>query len=386
MTPPDTAAPRGRIGAIDALRGLVMLLMLVDHVREFFYLHAQVTDPMTLPATPPGLAWTRLASHVCAPVFILLAGLSAHLYGQRNGRRAAAGFLLTRGLLLVALEVTLVNLAWTLSPVPPMLYLQVIWAIGLSMIALAGLLWLPRPALAAVALAIMLGHNLLDGLVLAPGEGGFVPWAILHQRALIALPWPWEAARTSYPVLPWIGVAAAGYVLGPLFAPAVDPRARRRRLIALGLAAVAAFLVLRGLNGYGEPAPWQPGATPLATALSFLNLTKYPPSADFVLATLGLGLLLLALFEVLPAGGPGWLRVFGGAPLFFYLLHLWLLRLLYEGGLALGLAAPGSGRVEAPSPAALWLIAAVLALPLHAACAWMTGLKRRSRSRILRYL
>ncbi|MEH3148442.1 MAG: heparan-alpha-glucosaminide N-acetyltransferase domain-containing protein [Methylobacterium frigidaeris] len=385
MTPTDTASgPRGRIGAIDALRGLVMLLMVVDHVREFFYLHAQVGDPMNLAVTPPGLALTRMSSHLCAPVFILLAGLSANLYAQKNGRRAACTFLLTRGLLLIVLELTLVNLAWTRSLFPPVLYLQVIWAIGISMVALAALLWLPRPALAALALVVMLGHNGLDGVVLAPGQGGYVPWTILHQRGLIAL--PWGGARTSYPVLPWIGVVAAGYALGPLFAPGVGVGERRRRLLALGAASLAAFLVLRGLAGYGDPVPWQAGKTWDASALWFVNLTKYPPSACFLLLTLGAGLLLLAVLEALPQDRLGWLRVFGGAPLFFYVAHLWLLRVLHDGALGLGLASPASGRVELGSPAQIWLVTALLCLPLHAACRWMVGVKRRSRSAVLRYL
>ncbi len=371
-----------RIGSIDALRGLVMLLMLVDHVREFFYLHAQVRDPMDLAATPPDLFLTRAASHLCAPVFVLLTGLSACLYGQKHGRRSTAAFLLKRGLLLILLEVTLVSFAWAGSVRPSILYLQVIWVIGLCMVALAGLLWLPRLALVAGALALMLGHNLLDGIAIRADEPGYVLWSILHQRGMIALPWG-GLARTSYPLLPWIGVIAAGYALGPLFAGGVDPARRRARLLGLGAAALVGFLALRVLNGYGEPVPWQPGATPLATALSFVNLTKYPPSADFLLLTLGLG--LLALFETLPQRLLGGLRVFGGAPLFFYLLHLALLRFLYDGAAALGLAG-ASGRVEAGSPLALWLIAAAVSVPLWLACRAMVRLKRASTWPALSYL
>ncbi|KMO30212.1 DUF1624 domain-containing protein [Methylobacterium aquaticum] len=381
MTATGAPAPDARIGAIDALRGVVMLLMLVDHVRDIFYVHAQLRDPMDLGVTAPALALTRLTSHLCAPVFLLLAGLSACLYAGRNGTRAASRFLLTRGLFLVLLELTLVNLAWTGRILPPVLYLQVIWAIGLAMIALAGLVWLPRPALAAVACLIMLGHNLLDGIVLAPDQAGYTLWSILHQRGLLTL--PWGVARTSYPVLPWIGVAAAGYVLGPWFAR--DPAVRRRRLLALGAAALAGFLVLRGLNGYGDPTPWQAGPTLGATILSFLNLTKYPPSADFLLLTLGLGLCLLALCEALPAGRLAWLRVFGGAPLFFYLAHLWLLRGLYDLALAAGLTG-ASGKVELGSPGQLWLVALVLGPPLFLACRWMVGLKRQRRHPVLSYL
>ncbi|WP_432443211.1 DUF1624 domain-containing protein [Methylobacterium aquaticum] len=377
---PDTA-PAPRIGAIDALRGFVMLLMLVDHVRDIFYLHAQVRDPMDLSVTPAALAMTRLTSHLCAPIFILLTGLSASLYAARHGTGSGSRFLLTRGLFLIGLELTVVNLAWTGQILPPVLYLQVIWAIGLAMIALAGLLWLPRAALVGIALLIMLGHNLLDGIVLAPDQDGYVLWSILHQRGLVDL--PWGVARTSYPVLPWIGVAAAGYALGPYYA--LDPVARRGRLLALGAAALVGFLVLRGLDGYGDPSPWQAGPSLGGTILSFLNLTKYPPSADFLLLTLGLGLWLLALFEAWPAPRLAWLRVFGGAPLFFYLLHLWLLRGLYALATAAGLTG-ASGKVELGSPGQLWLVALVLGPPLYLACRWMVGLKRRGRHPVLRYL
>ena len=383
---PDTAAgaPRTRIGSIDALRGLVMLLMLVDHVREFFYLHAQVGDPVDLAATPPDLFLTRAASHICAPVFLLLTGLSASLYGQKHGDRAAtSAFLLKRGLLLILLEITLVNLAWTRSLFPPILYLQVIWAIGISMVALAGLLWLPRALLAGLALAIMFGHNLLDPVRLAPEETGYALWSILHQRGM--LPLPWGMARTSYPVLPWIGVIAAGYALGPLFADRTPPDVRQRRLLVLSGGLLAAFLILRGLNGYGDPVPWQAGATPALSALAFVNLTKYPASADFLLLTIGLGLALLALFERLPAASLGGLRTFGGAPLFFYLAHLWLLRVIHDAAAGSGLAG-SSGRIELAAPWQIWLAAAAQSLPLWVACRWMVGLKRRAAWPGLSYL
>nr|USU31556.1 heparan-alpha-glucosaminide N-acetyltransferase domain-containing protein [Methylobacterium sp. OTU13CASTA1] len=381
MTISGPARPTGRIAAIDALRGLVMLLMLVDHVREFFFLHAQVRDPMDLAATEPGLFWTRTASHICAPVFVLLTGLSASLYaakqntGKHGDRAKASAFMLKRGLILVLLEVTLVNVAWTRSLLPPILYLQVIWAIGISMIALAGLLWLPRAALIGVALAIMLGHNLLTSFALVPGETGYILWTILHQRGFIDL--PWGVARTSYPVLPWIGVIAAGYALGPWFVGTMPGPTRRRRLLGLGAAALAGFAILRGLNGYGEPVPWQAGASWDATLRAFLNLTKYPPSADFLLATLGPGLILLAWLEAVPPRRLAWLCTFGGVPLFFYVTHLYALRLLHDGLLWAGLAG-SAGRIETPGPGYLWLIAAALSLALYPACRWAVRFKRRS--------
>ncbi|CAM3213876.1 DUF1624 domain-containing protein [Corallococcus soli] len=378
-------ASAGRIVAIDALRGFVMLLMLVDHAREFFYMHAQVSDPVNLATTPPGLFFTRLAAHLCAPVFVALTGLSAWLYGQRRGgKRAASAFLLKRGAFLVLLELTLVNFAWTFSLAPSTYFLQVIWAIGWSMIALAGLLWLPKPALLAVGFAIVFGHNLLDPISFAPGEPGSALWAIFHDRGFIELPWD-ARARTSYPLAPWIGVIALGHVIGPWFSSAVDVGTRRRRLCFLGASALTLFMALRLLNGYGEPVPWVVGATPLKTVISFLNLTKYPPSLDFLLLTLGVGALLLALLERMPARGLALLTTFGAAPLFFYLAHLYLLHGL--NSVALLAFGPNQGAFfSVPDIAALWGLAAVLLLPLGFACRWFVNLKARTNSAWMSYL
>ncbi|OJT26562.1 hypothetical protein BO221_00515 [Archangium sp. Cb G35] len=375
----------GRIVAIDALRGLVMLLMLVDHAREFFYLHAQVGDPVNVAATPPGLFFTRLTAHLCAPVFVALTGLSAWLYGQRRGgRRAASEFLLKRGLFLVLLELTLVNFAWTFSLTPRTYYLQVIWAIGLSMIALSGLLWLPRPVLIGVGLAIVFGHNLLDPIALEAGTPGATLWAILHDRAFIELPWG-ARARTSYPILPWIGVIALGHGVGPWFAAQLGPAVRRFRLYALGLAALTLFILLRMVNVYGEPVPWESGATPLLTLISFLNLTKYPPSLDFLLLTLGVGALLLAMLERLPLGLQTLLSTFGAAPLFFYLVHLYLLHGL--NNVALALFGPNQGALfSVPNVFSLWVLAALVSFPLWFACRWFVGLKSRTQSAWMSYL
>ncbi|MFP2928583.1 DUF1624 domain-containing protein [Pyxidicoccus sp. 3LG] len=374
-----------RIVTIDALRGFVMLLMLVDHAREFFYMHAQVSDPVNLATTPPDLFFTRLAAHLCAPVFVALTGLSAWLYGQRRGgKRAASEFLLKRGLFLIVLELTLVNFAWTFSLAPATWFLQVIWAIGWSMVALAGLLWLPGFALLAVGLAIVFGHNLLDSLSVEPGQPGAALWAILHDRGYIALPWD-ARARTSYPLLPWIGVIALGHAIGPWFAPSTDAAKRRRRLWLLGGAALTLFIVLRWVNVYGEPVPWVSGATPLLTVISFLNLTKYPPSLDFLLLTLGTGALLLVLLERLPARVLALLTTFGAAPLFFYLAHLYLLHALNR--VVLLMVGPNQGTLlSVPNIAALWGLAAGVSVPLWFACRWFVGLKARSNSAWMSYL
>ncbi|UYY78999.1 DUF1624 domain-containing protein [Sphingomonas sp. R1] len=377
----DSPSPRPRIRSIDALRGLVMLLMLVDHTRESFYSTVPVPDPLGV-ETPTALFVTRLTAHFCAPVFVLLTGLGAWLYAEKRGGPAAASdFLWKRGLFLVVLELTLVNIAWGFDLTPPMLYLQVIWVIGLAMLALALLVHLPRPALVALGLAIVLGHNLLDG-VHVTSEPGHALWAVLHERTIFDLPWG-QRLRISYPLLPWIGVIALGYALGPWFAATMDGAKRRRWLVRLGLAALTLFVLLRATNFYGDLHPWRAGGDALGTALQFVNLTKYPPSADFVLATLGVGLIVLAAFERLPDRAATFLAVLGGAPLFFYLLHLYLLNGLNQlCRLLLGVAGP----VNVPNVAALWLLAAGIAVPCWFATRAFGRIKRRSSAWWMRYL
>ena len=379
---PAFVTPSARIQSIDALRGLVILLMLVDHAREFFFIHAQVSDPMDVMATSPALFFTRLTAHLCAPVFVALTGLSAWLYASKKGGAAAASaFLLKRGLFLIVLELTWVNFAWTFSLTPTTVFLQVIWVIGLSMIALAALVHLPRGLLIALGLVIVLGHNLLDPITVAQGAPGHVAWAILHDRGYIDLPWGGQA-RTSYPLLPWIGVIALGYGIGPWFA--AEGTRRRRRLIILGLAMLALFVVLRTLNLYGDQ-PWAMQADLLRTFMSVLNLTKYPPSADFLLATLGVGALLLAGLERAPRRLVGLLAVFGGAPLFFYLIHLYGLHLLNLAALVVFGANQGQA-FSVPGVGWIWLLALAVAIPSWFVCRWFAGVKRRSSQGWMKYL
>lgn len=379
--------PPARLASIDQLRGTVMLLMVLDHVRETFFLQHQVGDPMDVATVAPALFACRLLAHLCAPVFVLLTGLSAWLYGQRQAhpRRAVATFLLQRGLFLVMLELTLVNLAWTFQLPPETIYLQVIWAIGLSMMALAGLLWLPRGVLLAVALLLLAGHNLLDG-VRVDGNGALaVLWKILHQRDWIVFG---DALRlrTSYPLLPWVGVIALGYLMGPWFARERAPAQRQRRLLAAGSAALAAFVLLRVINAYGD-FPWQVQATLARTLMGFVNLTKYPPSLLFLLATLGVGLLLLWLYEKPPvASALRSLAEIGAAPMFFYLLHLYVLKLLYLCALAVLGPDPGGG-FAVESTGTLLVISIALAAALYVPTRAFAALKARRRDIAwLRYL
>ena len=377
-TVPQAPPSAQRLLSIDALRGLVILFMLLDHVRETFFLHRQVADPMSIDSTEPLLFLSRTLAHLCAPVFVLLTGLSAYLYGEKyQGKRDVSAFLFKRGLFLVVLELTLVNFAWTFQLPPSVIYLQVIWAIGLSMIALAALMWLPRPVLLLLAIGIIAGHNLLDTLHFAAGSALHVPWAILHDRGWIEFSDSLRL-RTSYPVLPWIGVIALGYCIGPWFARCASAAVRQRYLLLAGVGALLGFVALRLLNGYGE-AQWVAHDHPVQTLMSFFNITKYPPSLLFLTLTLGVGLLLLLAFERVRQGK--WiavLAVFGAAPMFFYLLHLYVLKVLYLLSVALfGLNQGSYFGFESMGP--VWLTAVLLAAALYLPVRWFAGLKARRR-------
>lgn len=366
-----------RMLAIDALRGFVMLCMLVDHVRETFLLHRQVSDPMDALSVTPDLYFTRMLSEICAPVFIFLTGLSAYLYSQKHTRGETSLFLLKRGLFLVLLEITFVCFAWNAEFVPRTLWLQVIWCIGLCMIVMAGLLHFKRSWLIALGVVIIAGHNLLDGIVLSADSPFFVPWSILHQRAFIDIT-DYTRARTTYPVLPWIGVIALGWAIGPWFGKEVAPAVRLSRLLKTGLGLLLAFVLIRYLNVYGEK-PWVYTGDSLRTFMSFMSAKKYPPSLMFLMPTLGVGLLLLALFEKLQARGSiAQLAVLGGAPMFFYLLHLYVLKALYLVAVAIWGANQGD-YYGFDDLSAVWLWSVVLGVTLFFPTRWFAGLKQRRR-------
>ncbi|MFC0252555.1 DUF1624 domain-containing protein [Massilia consociata] len=368
------ALPQRRILGIDALRGLVMVFMLADHVRETFLLHLQVSDPMDVAATSGPLFVSRLIAHLCAPVFVFLTGLSAFLYGARQPDpvAAAAGFLFKRGLFLVVLELTVINFAWTGTFPPQVIYLQVIWAIGLSMMALAALVRLPRVALVALGLSIVAGHNLLDPVGFAAGHPLHAVWAVLHERGWLEVGNTLRL-RTSYPVLPWIGIICLGYACGPWFGAATPPQARRRKLLGWAAALLAGFVLLRWANVYGDR-PWVAAASASETAMSFFNVTKYPPSLLFAALTLGLGLLLLVALERRQGALVHKLAVLGSAPMFFYILHLYALKLL----LLAANAVHGEGvRFDAVWP--VWALTLALAVALFPAVRAFAALKARRR-------
>ena len=371
--------------AIDALRGLVMIIMLVDHVRETWFLHHQVTDPMNALTVDPALFFTRLTSQICAPVFVALTGLSAWLFGQSHSKAETSLFLIKRGLFLMVVDITLITFAWSTTFPPKVFWLQVIWTIGICMIILAGLIHLPAKMRIAIGLLMVFGHNLLDGIVLRPDDLFYIPWAMLHQRAAIDLG-AGIIAKTTYPVLPWIGVIVLGYAIGPWFASAMAPDDRRRRLLTTGYTCIAGFLVLRFANIYGDK-PWSVADDALRTVMRFLSLTKYPPSLLFLLPTLGLGALLLAHFERRNDGkATAWLAALGSAPMFYYILHIYVLRIFYNAALLIW--GPNHGvSFGVDSIGWVWLWSLALILPLYYPSKWFAQYKRNHRDvNWLRYL
>jgi uncharacterized membrane protein len=383
------AAVRSRLNSIDLLRGLVMILMALDHTRDFF--GASGANPRDV--AEPALFLTRWITHYCAPTFIFLAGISAYLYGARGRSTGEVSrFLVTRGLFLILLEFTVIRFGWTFSLTGTSLLAQVIWVIGLSMVLLAGLVYLPRAALAVLALTLIAGHNLLDGI--RPemfGSAAWV-WVILHKQGLLPLG-QGVSVYVLYPLIPWVGVMAAGYALGPVFH--WEREERRRFLLALGVAVTIGFVVLRATNLYGDPAGWQMQATGLATALSFINCEKYPPSLLYLMMTLGPALMLLAWFEGVSGRAVRWIRVYGRVPLLYYVAHLYLLHILALVMVLLTyndlswMFADGPPRkpadygISLPAIYAVWLAAVAMLYPL---CRWFAALKARRQEAWLSYL
>jgi uncharacterized membrane protein len=375
---------RSRIAVIDVLRGLIMLIMLFDHVREAIYVHVPLSDPVDAVHTDPALFFTRIATHFCAPLFVFLTGLSAWLYAHpASGPRSATGFLVKRGLLLVFLELVVVNFAWYGVFPPQTIFLQVIWVIGLAMIVLGLVHKLPTALLGAVGLAIIFGHNALTWMSFAPGTVAYDVWTLLLHRGYLVADGAIKV-KVAYPLLPWIGVILAGYAAGPVYAATMTPERRRRILVAAGVCALLLLAVLRGFNIYGEELPWTVQDSAIRTVMSFLALTKYPPSLDYLLLTLGTGALALAALEP----RDNWLTracaTFGGAPMFYYLLHLYVL-LGMQRLLVATLGANHGARYGVDHVWPVWVVALALMPLLYFPCRAFARYKRTSKQAWVRY-
>jgi uncharacterized membrane protein len=387
----SVAANRARVESIDVVRGVIMIIMTLDHVRDFFRFPQD--NPTDLGSATAALFLTRVVTHFCAPVFFLLMGTGAYLARRWKSRGELSRFLLTRGLWLIFLEVVVARcFGWQFNFDYRVTALLVLWALGWSMITLAVLVHLPPFAATAFGVLVIVTHNLFDSVTSANPL-----WIILHSSPGFLLNTPEHVLFVGYPLIPWIGVTAAGYGLGQVY----NWGANRRRnfLLKLGLTLSLAFLLIRGLNVYGDPAPWTPQKSTLFTVFSFLNTTKYPPSLLFLLMTLGPALVFLSWVE---RGTPRVLRpalVIGKVPLFYYLVHFTLIHLLAVGAcyVRYGTAhwmfespdmanypftfPPGWG-YSLPVIYLIWMFVVVALYPL---CRWFAALKQRRNDAWLSY-
>jgi uncharacterized membrane protein len=326
-TSPPTSSQNSRIESIDVLRGLVMVIMALDHVRHLFHSTAFTDSPLNLATTTPALFFTRWITHFCAPIFVFLSGTSIYLQSQRKTKRELSIFLIKRGLWLIFTEVTIVTLGITFNPFYGALILQVIWAIGSSMLILGLLIHLPFRLILSVGLAIVLGHNLLDTPEAVPGfKPGFC-WAVLHypSRYRFAVD---HQINYDYPFMPWLGLMLVGYCAGVFFVSTVTRAQRRMILTRTGLGLIAFFILLRFSNTYGDPLVWSPQKNGLFTLLSFIDVQKYPPSLLYMCITIGPALLFLAVIEPLKNRLTTVMRTFGRTAFFYYVIHWYLIHTL----------------------------------------------------------
>lgn len=312
-----------RILSIDFLRGLVMVIMALDHVRDFFHYDAYFFDPSDVTQTNPALFFTRFITHFCAPVFVFLAGTSAFFVGERIGKPALAKWLLKRGLWLIVVELTIMKLAWNFKLDYSIILFQVIWVLGAAMLFLAAFIYVPKKMMIAISLLVVFVHNAFDGFNPQHWAG---LWTLLHVQAPISL--GNIMLFNAYPLIPWVFVMPLGYHFGRLYQKRYDAQMRLIVLRYLGIGMIALFFILRFINIYGNLAPWSVQPSPIFTVLSFFNITKYPPSLLFLLATLGPSILLLSYAE-------GWkgklytaLVTIGRVPMFFYIVHIFVIHLL----------------------------------------------------------
>jgi uncharacterized membrane protein len=377
-------SPSRRIQSLDALRGAVMILMALDHIRDFIHRGAMSFSPTDLARTTPAIFFTRWITHFCAPVFMFSAGAAAFLWWQRNHTKGQLSrFLWTRGLFLIVLEATVMQVAYYFHlPLHDPALLIVLWALGGCMIVLAALVFLPGPVLAVLSVAVILLHNTFDAVTGGP------LWTVLHRPGVVRF--GGVTFFIAYPLVPWFAVMAAGFCFGRVLL--LEPVRRRRIMLALGATLTIAFFVIRAVNGYGDPVRW---SGPRAV-LSFLNCTKYPPSLDFLLMTLGPALLALAWLDrrSLKPGNP--LIVFGRTPLFYFVAHFYAAHIVAKGLAMLRYGRPALSYLFVPVPSMggprqlfppdfgydLWVVYVVwfsIVIAMYPLCRWYAKVKARRR-------
>ena len=313
-----------RVAAIDITRGLVMVIMALDHVRDLLHVPALTQNPADLATTTPAIFMTRWITHLCAPTFVFLSGTSAYLSLQKRNRADARQFLWKRGLVLIVLELTVVNFAFWFDIHFQSLMLQVIYAIGGGLIVLSLLAKLPVRWVGIIGLIIVFGHNLLQAVPPFTNPAVRLIWSLLFRTEFFAIS-PKFGLLVGYPLIPWLGIMLVGYACGSLVQQSSD--SRKPLLLRMGLGAVGLFVLLRFLNGYGDPVPWSVQKDALFTSLSFINLTKYPPSLEYDLLMLGIMLVFLSAIDGVENPFTRWLTVYGKVPMFYYILHWYLVHI-----------------------------------------------------------
>ena len=318
-----TGITKNRIESLDLLKGLVMVIMSIDHVRDYFHYSSYLFDPTDLTLTTVPLFLTRFLTNFCAPAFSFLAGLSASIVGRRKTPAELSSFLLKRGFWLVFVELVIMNFGWCFDITFKSVHFQVIWSLGISMIILAGLIHLPKKIILIFSCVLIFGHNLLDNIHF----DNSILWIFLHERKPF-LTTPDHIFRIGYPMIPWVAVMSLGYYFGSFYNKTYDPAKRKRIFNIIGIAAILFFIILRGVNIYGNLLSWKDYGNLEQTIFSFFNLSKYPPSLLFLLVTLGGVFLFLANTEKLKGSVIDFFCVFGRVPFFFYIIHIYLIHFL----------------------------------------------------------
>jgi uncharacterized membrane protein len=301
-----------RISSIDFVRGIIMVIMALDHVRDYFHADAFVFDPTDMTRTNPALFFTRWITHFCAPTFVFLSGISIYLNLQRKFKKELSVFLATRGIWLIFLDLVIIRFGFFFNFFYDMTILNVLWVFGAAMLMMAALIWLSQWLLLVLSVVIIIGQHFLPLSI--PG---------LTTRAIL----PLSSTMTiiiAYPLLQWLAIMMLGYFIGKMYDGHIPKIVRQRRLIIVGIAALTLFVIIRLINVYGDPAPWSSQKNIMFTIMSFLNTSKYPPSFLFFLMTLGPIFILLAITENIRINALKFFYIFGRVPLFYFILHFYL--------------------------------------------------------------
>lgn len=381
-----------RIDSIDLLRGLVMIIMALDHTRDFFHRDAWTSDPLNPATTTPILYFTRWITHLCAPIFVFLAGSGAYFQSLRKTKKQLSLFLVKRGLWLFFVEIVVLNFAFSFDVHYRLFVLQTIWSIGMSMIILGLMIWLPFRAIFITGLVIVLGHNSLDFFEKNNPNTGWL-YDLIHRPGQFPL-WGNHGLFIFYPFLPWSGLMMLGYCFGKLFLK-FEGIERKKMLLWLGFGVIAFFIVLRATNEYGDPLHWSTQRNALSTFFSFMNVQKYPPSLLYMCATVGIGILFLAFAGNVKNGLTKFITVYGRVPFLYYILHFFLIHLVsaicylsrghslaeglktQQGGFVPQFLAPGEGY----SLFTVYMIWICIVLSLYPVCKWFSDYKQAHREK-----